>query len=78
MKILLSAYSCAPNSGSEKQVGWDWVKALSKTSALLVAPITITKAKITKVLKNHKLSNINFLYYDLPSLFIKLCKTKIK
>ena len=77
MKILLSAYSCAPNSGSEKQVGWDWVKALSKTKNVIhVITRTKNKAKITKVLKNHKLSNINFLYYDLPSLFIKLFKRR--
>jgi glycosyltransferase involved in cell wall biosynthesis len=30
MKILLSAYACHPNMGSEPGIGWNWVKQLSK------------------------------------------------
>ena len=26
MKILLSAYACEPNTGSEPNVGWNWAK----------------------------------------------------
>ena len=29
-KILLSAYACEPNKGSEPQVGWKWATTLSK------------------------------------------------
>lgn len=30
MKILLSAYACEPNKGSEPAVGWNWARALVK------------------------------------------------
>ena len=30
MKILLSAYACEPNRGSEQGVGWSWAVELSK------------------------------------------------
>jgi len=30
MKILISAYACEPNTGSEHEVGWRWIKVLSK------------------------------------------------
>lgn len=29
MKVLISAYSCAPGSGSEQAVGWEWSAALA-------------------------------------------------
>ena len=30
MKILLSAYACEPNKGSEPNVGWNWALGLKK------------------------------------------------
>ena len=30
MKILLSAYACEPNKGSEPEVGWRWATELLK------------------------------------------------
>ncbi len=30
MRILLSAYACKPNSGSEPGVGWGWAQAISR------------------------------------------------
>lgn len=36
MKILLSAYSCHPNKGSEPGVGWNWLKELSKDNEVWV------------------------------------------
>lgn len=36
MKILLSAYSCHPNKGSEPGVGWNWLKEISKDNEVWV------------------------------------------
>ena len=36
MKILLSAYACRPNMGSEPAVGWTWVVELCKYHDLWV------------------------------------------
>ena len=30
MKILLSAYACQPNKGSEPGIGWNWATELVK------------------------------------------------
>ena len=30
MKILVSAYSCEPNKGSESEVGWRWSLKLAE------------------------------------------------
>ena len=36
MKILLSAFACHPNRGSECAVGWNWLKELSKKNKVWV------------------------------------------
>lgn len=36
MKVLLSAFACAPNKGSEPGVGWNWAMALAKYNDVIV------------------------------------------
>ena len=70
-KILLSAYSCEPNSGSESEVGWSWIKYLSKTKNKIYV---ITRKSNKKKIEKFKFNNIKFLYYDLPDFFLYLIK----
>lgn len=67
LKILLSAYACEPGKGSEPGVGWNMARHLSQHHEVWV----ITRANNREVIEsemNHRpLSNINFVYYDLPS-----------
>lgn len=68
MKILLSAYACEPNKGSEPGVGWHWALELSKLGHEVWV---LTRANNKKVIKkefekNQQPSNLHFLYYDLP------------
>ena len=71
MNILLSAYSCEPNTGSESEISWRWVKYLSKTRNNIYV---ITRKTNKKKIKNHKLKKVKFLYYDLPNILIYLIK----
>ncbi len=36
LKILLSAFACNPNKGSEEGIGWNWLKELSKEREVYV------------------------------------------
>ena len=36
MKVLLSAFACAPYRGSEPGVGWNWAMALAKYNDVVV------------------------------------------
>ena len=76
MNTLISAYSCSPDEGSEKEVGWSWVKNLSKIKNNNFTVITrlAKKKKIENKINKKSFSNINFVYYDLPKLFITLFK----
>jgi len=80
MKILISAYSCEPNSGSEHEVGWSWIKALSKNNKNKITVITRKSNKKKIYLENTlcKKKNVNFWFYDLPDFFLKILKKKNK
>ncbi|MDY3959068.1 glycosyltransferase family 4 protein [Romboutsia timonensis] len=69
MKILVSAYACEPNKGSEPAVGWNWTKNLSQRHKVFVITRENNKKNIESVFNNE---NIQFYYYDLPKIFKKL------
>lgn len=72
MNVLLIAYACEPNKGSEPGVGWNWAIRLSKFVNLTVVTRKNNKSLIDNKLSNKKYCNINFVYHDLESLvFIK-------
>ena len=66
MKILLSAYACEPEKGSEPRLGWMWVKYLSKNHEVWVLTRANNKPIIEKELHQNPSIKVNFLYYDLP------------
>ena len=61
--ILVSAYGCEPNKGSEPGLGWDWVSDLAKYNRVIVITRSNNKQAIEKVNQN---SNLIFYYYDVP------------
>jgi glycosyltransferase involved in cell wall biosynthesis len=70
-KILLSAYACEPNRGSEPGIGWNWALQLNKLGYdIKVVTRLNNKIQIEKYLKKKRtLNNKNFYYYDLPKIF---------
>jgi len=75
-KILLSAYSCEPNTGSEHEIGWQWIKNLSDNGNEIEVITRISnKYKILKEVKKKKI-NVKFHFYDLPQFIKKIIKKK--
>lgn len=72
-KILLSAYACEPNKGSEPGIGWNWAITLNKLGHdVTVITRANNKKNIEKYLSENKnLQGINFKYYDLPLFLLK-------
>lgn len=74
MRILLSAYACEPNKGSEPGVGWKWALNLSSDKSKDVH--VLTRANNREVIEDYfcgaQPDNLHFHYYDLPSCFIWL------
>ena len=79
MKILLSAYACESNIGSEPGVGFNWALEISK----LGYEVTVLTRKnnadnLNQFLKNNKsFKNISFEYFDFIKPIQKLKSYKI-
>lgn len=61
-KILVSAYSCEPNRGSEPGVGWTYVKEMSKFYYLVV----LTRADKKQIIETQNLKNVEFHFINVP------------
>ncbi len=73
MKLLLSAYACEPDRGSEPGVGWHWVLELAR---LRHDVWVVTRANNQQAIQRASpdLPNVRFIYYDLPNWLAKLKK----
>lgn len=69
MDILLSAYACEPDLGSEPEVGWKWAAGLSAQGH----QVTVLTRKSNREAIERKVDtlpgkeNLSFIYYDLPN-----------
>ncbi len=66
LKVLVSAYACEPNKGSEPGVGWNWVKQIAKVHEVWVLTRTANRKVIEGELAQRPASSIHFVYHDLP------------
>lgn len=55
MKVLLSAFACAPNKGSEPGVGWNWAMALAKENDVMVITREENRSEIEEYRSEHDL-----------------------
>jgi glycosyltransferase involved in cell wall biosynthesis len=66
LKILLSAYACEPNCGSEPGVGWNWAQHLAGQHELWIITRSNNRGVIEAALTSKPLPHAHFIYYDLP------------
>lgn len=64
MKILLSAYACEPNRGSEEGVGWNVVTQVAKKHIVWVLTRTFYRSAIEAELRQNPQPNLHFIYFD--------------
>lgn len=67
MRVLLSAYACEPNKGSEPEVGWRWAIHLAQEHHVVVLTRSNNREKIEGALQllPNNLNRPKFLYLDL-------------
>lgn len=66
IKVLVSAYACEPNKGSEPGVGWNWAKQIAKFAEVWVITRANNKEVIEEELRKNPEPNMHFVYIDLP------------
>ena len=64
--MLISAYSCGPNKGSEPGIGWNTVCQAARTHDVWVITRSKNRAAIEDSRAEHLLPNVEFHYLDLP------------
>src|SRR5580698_360966 len=72
MRILLSAYACRPNAGSEPGVGWNWATHLAARGIevhVLVAKRN--QESIEAGLRANPIANLHFTYVPVPYEWVK-------
>jgi glycosyltransferase involved in cell wall biosynthesis len=75
-RVLIIAYACVPEAGSERRVGWHWSTVIQKNHDVTV----ITREKHRKHIESWIASNQNegpfpeFIYYDLPNPVMRFKK----
>ena len=66
LKVLVSAYACEPNRGSESGIGWNWVREISKSCDVWVITRANNRPLIERALATETLCNTHFVYFDVP------------
>lgn len=66
LKVLVSAYACEPDKGSEPGVGWNWAKQIARFHEAWVITRANNKASIERELARNPDPNLHFIYVDLP------------
>lgn len=66
-KILLSAYACEPDKGSEPEVGWQWAFHLADHCEVTVLTRANNKESIEAKLKADPKPYLKFIYIDLSA-----------
>ena len=73
MKVLLSAYACEPNKGSEPGIGWHWVLEVTRLGHDVWV---LTRANNRETIERASpgLPNLHIVYHDPPAWVARLKK----
>ncbi len=66
MKVLLSAYACEPEHGSEDGVGWNLVRQAARFHEVWVMTLEDHRPAIERALSVRPIPSAHFVYLDLP------------
>jgi glycosyltransferase involved in cell wall biosynthesis len=66
LKVLLSAYACAPGQGSEPGVGWNVARAVARHHDVWVLTRANNRVAIEAELARAPVPGLHFVYHDLP------------
>ena len=73
-KILVNAYACSPNWGSEPGMAWNWCLNLAKYCELFIITEGEWKNEIEDAIKKHPNGkNMHFFYNPVPEKVRKMC-----
>jgi glycosyltransferase involved in cell wall biosynthesis len=66
LRVLLSAYACQPERGSEPGIGWNWVRHIAGSHDIWVITRRGNRTAIEAELLRNPLPGVKIFYFDLP------------
>jgi glycosyltransferase involved in cell wall biosynthesis len=66
MKVLVSAFACEPDKGSEGGVGWNWVCQIARYHEVWAITRKSHREAIESALAKEPQPNVHWIYFDLP------------
>src|SRR5207302_2919126 len=66
VNVLISAYACRPDRGSEPGVGWNVVRQIARAHDVWVLTRAANRSSIESFLAREPLPRARFVYLDLP------------
>ena len=66
MRVLISAYACEPDKGSEPGVGWNWTRQIARFHDVWVITRANNRESIDHALAQAPIPNVRWVYFDLP------------
>ena len=74
IRVLISAFACEPDEGSEPEVGWKWATLMAQHCELTVLTQAKNRARIEKWMeaKGSEAPSIRFEYYELAGSLRKI------
>ena len=68
MKVLASVYACSPYDGSERAVGWNWLKELNEYHEITALTSHAYRKDIEDYISKNpgRMKNVRFVYIDVP------------
>ncbi|MEZ4698726.1 MAG: glycosyltransferase family 4 protein [Rhodothermales bacterium] len=75
MRVLLSAYACEPNRGSEEGFGWNWATHLAKQGhEVWVMTRPLAREAIERAMEEAPIPNLHFVFVDIPARYKRFIK----
>ena len=65
-KVLVSAYACEPDKGSEPGVGWHWVEQIARDNEAWIITRRNNRESLENELRTRPNPYMHFVYVDLP------------
>jgi hypothetical protein len=76
IKVLLIAYACEPNQGSEPGTGWNLAVGLARYCDVTVVTRANNKGVIERALPTGEGLRLRFVYIDPSAFYLKLKRKK--
>lgn len=74
MRVLLSAYACEPDRGSESEVGWQWAMHMLAYADEVWVLTRLNNKEVIEANSTCHSTKLHYIYYDLPKWALKLKK----